>query len=50
VPAPLLRLALGEAADEMLLGGARVSCAKLEQAGFRFRDPKLEPALTRLLS
>jgi len=48
VPAPLLRLALGEAADEMLLGGARVSPRKLEVAGFRFRDPELEPALARL--
>ena len=48
VPAPLLRLALGEAADEMLLGGARVSSRKLEAAGFRFRDPELEPALARL--
>jgi uncharacterized protein (TIGR01777 family) len=49
VPAVLLRVALGEAADEMLLGGARVSSKKLESAGFRFRDPKLEPALARLL-
>jgi hypothetical protein len=49
VPAPLLRLALGEAADEMLLGGACVSSRKLEAAGFRFRDPELEPALARLL-
>ncbi len=49
VPAPLLRLALGAAADEMLLGGARVSSKKLERAGFRFREPELEPALQRLL-
>ena len=49
VPAALLRVALGEAADEMLLGGARVSSRKLEAAGFRFRDPALEPALARLL-
>ena len=50
VPAALLRLALGEAADEMLLGGARVSSRKLEQSGFRFRDPQIQGALKRLLT
>ena len=50
VPAAVLRLALGaEMADEMLLGGARVRCAKLAASGFTFRDPELEPALHRLL-
>jgi uncharacterized protein len=49
-PAAVLRLALGsEMADEMLLGGARVRCAKLAATGFAFRDPELEPALRRLL-
>jgi len=51
VPAALLRLALGaQMADEMLLGGARVRCAKLAATGFAFRDPELEPALARLLA
>jgi hypothetical protein len=49
VPAALLRLALGEAADELLLAGQRVRPAKLAASGFRFRDPELEPALRRLL-
>ena len=50
VPAAVLRLALGaQMADEMLLGGARVRCAKLAASGFGFRDPELEPALRRLL-
>ncbi len=51
VPGAVLRLALGaEMADEMLLGGARVRCAKLAATGFAFRDPELEPALRRLLA
>jgi len=50
VPASVLRLVLGRAADELLLGGARVSSRKLEQSGYRFRDPELEAALERLLA
>lgn len=50
VPASLLRLALGQAADELLLGGARVSSGKLERSGFAFRDPEIEAALRRILS
>ena len=49
VPGALLRLALGEAADELLLGGQRVRPAKLVASGFQFADPELEPALRRLL-
>lgn len=49
VPAPLLRLLLGELAGT-LLGGARVLPARLQAAGFRFRDPELEGALRRLLA
>jgi uncharacterized protein len=48
-PAFLLRLALGEMADEMLLSSARVLPRKLQQAGYPFRDPDLEPALRRML-
>jgi NAD dependent epimerase/dehydratase family enzyme len=33
----------------MLLSGQRVKPAALEAAGFRFRDPGLEPALQRLV-
>jgi uncharacterized protein (TIGR01777 family) len=50
VPAFALRLALGEAADEMLLGGARVKPAKLLASGYRFRDPELAPLLKRLFT
>jgi hypothetical protein len=50
VPAALLRLALGQAADELLLASQRVRPAKLAASGFRFRDAELEPALRRLLA
>ncbi len=50
VPASLLRLALGKAADELLLGGARISCGKLERSGFAFRDREIEAALRRILA
>jgi uncharacterized protein (TIGR01777 family) len=50
VPGAILRLALGEAADELLLGGARVSSRKLENSGFRFRDVELDAALKRILA
>ncbi len=49
VPAALLRLALGEAADALLLASQRVRPAKLAASGFRFADPELEPALRRML-
>jgi uncharacterized protein len=50
VPAPLLRLALGEMADALLLTGQRVSPARLEAAGFQFRFPDLATALPTLLA
>ena len=50
VPASALRLVLGKAADELLLGGARVSSGKLERSGFVFRDREIEGALKRLLT
>lgn len=51
VPAPAgaLRLALGRMADELLLSSARVVPARLQESGFRFRDPELEPALRHML-
>lgn len=48
VPAPVLRLALGEMST-LLLDGQRVLPARLERAGFRFRHPQLRPALQALL-
>lgn len=52
VPAPAfaLRLLLGDMADEMLLASQRVRPLALERAGFRFRDPELEPALRVMLA
>ena len=48
-PAPALRLALGEVADELLLASARVEPAKLKETNYEFRYPKLESALRHLL-
>jgi uncharacterized protein (TIGR01777 family) len=48
VPAFVLRLALGEAANA-LLASTRMSAEKLVGSGFRFRFPELEPALRHLL-
>jgi uncharacterized protein (TIGR01777 family) len=44
-PAPLLRLALGEAADGLLLSGQRALPAKAQALGFRFRHPTARQAL-----
>jgi uncharacterized protein (TIGR01777 family) len=48
-PAPLLRLALGKLADELLLASAKVRPARLLEEGFAFRYPTLELALSELL-
>ncbi len=45
VPAFALRLMLGEMADALLLSGARVIPERLEESGFTFRYPVIEPAL-----
>ncbi len=46
VPAFAVRLAFGrEMADEVLLGGQRAVPRRLQEAGFEFRLPALEPAL-----
>jgi uncharacterized protein len=52
VPAPAfaLRLALGEMADALLLGGQRVLPAKAEAAGYRFRFRVVEHALRHIYS
>ncbi|RMF71471.1 MAG: TIGR01777 family protein [Acidobacteria bacterium] len=49
-PAVVLRLAFGELADELLLGGQRVVPRRLLEAGFTFVEPELEGALRRALS
>lgn len=49
MPASVARLAFGEMADEMLLGGACVVPQALTAAGFRHRFPELEKSLRYLL-
>jgi uncharacterized protein len=49
MPAFAARLAFGEMADEMLLGGVHVQPTALNAAGFQFEYPELEPALRHLL-
>jgi hypothetical protein len=48
VPAFVLKIILGEMAD-MVLGGNKVSCQKIQEAGFTFDFPELLPALENLL-
>jgi uncharacterized protein (TIGR01777 family) len=50
-PAPpfALRLALGEMVDSLLLASQRIYPNKLEQLGYRFHYPDLQPALTAVL-
>ncbi|MDF2156517.1 TIGR01777 family oxidoreductase [Algoriphagus sp. CAU 1675] len=47
VPGFALKLVLGEMA-EMVLGGSRVSCSKIQKAGFEFEFPQLQAALKDL--
>ena len=49
VPAFAVRLLFGEMADEALLASARVLPKKLQQAGYSFRHPELQPALNQML-
>ena len=49
VPRFALRAALGEFADEGLLASQRLLPRRLEECGFQFRHPELEPALRALL-
>jgi uncharacterized protein len=48
-PAFVLRLALGQMADALLLSSQRVLPQKIEQAGYRFGYPELEGALRSVL-
>ena len=50
VPGIVMRLAMGELADELLLTGQRVLPHKLETAGFGFSYPTLAEALPKLLA
>lgn len=49
MPAFAARLAFGEMANEMLLGGQKVIPARLEESGYPFQHRELEPALRFLL-
>ncbi|WP_082805180.1 TIGR01777 family oxidoreductase [Pseudomonas sp. BMS12] len=49
VPAWLVRLLLGEMADEVLLSGQRVLPSKLLEHGYRFHYPALDDALGQLM-
>lgn len=48
-PAFALRIAFGEMADEMLLGGQRVVPRRAEREGFRFEVPTLDASFARHL-
>lgn len=48
-PGPVLRLAYGQMADELLLTGQRVIPRQLSACGFQFRYPYLRDALRNLL-
>jgi len=49
VPGFILRLALGEMADEMLLSGQKVLPERLLKAGFKFEYPTIENALSAIV-
>ena len=49
VPAFAPRLVLGEFADEVLLVSQRARPARLQETGYRFQFPELEPALRHTL-
>lgn len=49
MPAFAARLAFGEMADALLLASTRVVPNRLQQAGYTFRHPELEPALRSML-
>jgi NAD dependent epimerase/dehydratase family enzyme len=50
VPAFVLRVALGELADALLLSSQRALPKKMEQAGYSFVHPALEEGLQAVLS
>ena len=48
IPAVVMRLMLGEMADELLLSGQKVMPTALTAAGFKFRFPDLDSALRQI--
>ncbi|MCB0325368.1 MAG: DUF1731 domain-containing protein, partial [Bdellovibrionales bacterium] len=50
VPAPVVRLLLGEMGEQLLLAGTRVYPDRLVQSGYTFRFPTLPEALRHVLS
>jgi len=50
MPAFVARLMLGQMADELLLGGARIRAGVLEHTGFKWSHPELDEALVDVLS
>jgi uncharacterized protein len=48
VPAFAMRLALGELADALILGGQRVLPARVQALGYEFAHERLEPALREI--
>ncbi len=50
MPAFAARLALGEMADSLLLASTRVKPQRLNESGYRFLFPTLEPALRHVLN
>lgn len=50
VPAFAARMAFGEMADALLLSSQRVKAGVMEERGYRFEWPTLEPALRHLLA
>ncbi|MEM9316983.1 MAG: TIGR01777 family oxidoreductase [Pseudomonadota bacterium] len=48
MPAPMMRLMVGEMADELLITGQRVLPKALEQSGFRFSLPDIDTAIANI--
>ena len=49
MPAFVVKLAFGEMGDELLLGSTRVLANRLNESGYQFLLPELDPALRHLL-
>jgi uncharacterized protein (TIGR01777 family) len=49
LPGFMARLMVGEMADELLLGSARIQPVRLQESGYQFRHPNLEEALRHVL-
>ncbi len=50
LPAFMARLALGEMADDLILGSTRVLPTRLQAAGYQFQNPEIESALAASVS